>query len=86
MTSIKLGAVDTRSSVLVEIGCGLIQSTPTYLSIIYYSIVYNNGIFPPHFKFCLRIQVQLWKGSPLCCKNIGTEKKKTEITELISEE
>ena len=49
MTSIKLGAVDTRSSVLVELGCGLIQSTPAYLSIIYYSIVYNNGIFPPTF-------------------------------------
>ena len=49
MTSIKLGAVDTRSIFLVEIGCGLIQSTPTYLSIIYYSIVYNNGIFPPTF-------------------------------------
>ena len=42
--------------------------------------------FPPHLKFCLRILVQLWKGSPLCCKNIGTEKKITEITELISEE
>ena len=42
--------------------------------------------FPPHFKIYLRIQVQLWKGSPLCCKNIGTEKKITEITELIFEE
>ena len=49
MTSIKLGAVDTRSSVLVELGCGLIQSTPAYLSIIYYSIVYNNGLFSPAF-------------------------------------
>ena len=36
--------------------------------------------FPPHFKIYLRIQVQLWKGSPLCCKNIGTEKKITLIT------
>ena len=49
MTSIKLGAADTRSSVLVEIGCGLIPSTPAYLSIIYYSIVYNDGLFSPTF-------------------------------------
>ena len=49
MTSIKLGAVDTRGSALVEIGCGLIPSTPAYLSIIYYSIVYNNGTFSPTF-------------------------------------
>ena len=50
MTSIKLGAVDTRSSVLAEIGCGLIPSTPAYLSIIYYSIVYNDGLFSPTFE------------------------------------
>ena len=34
----------------IRVGWEIVHSTPAYLSIIYQSIVYNNGFFSPQFK------------------------------------